>query len=350
MLLDPNNQTYVAHLKRILLLLFALVFTACPNWQDDYEFEYTTIIADSPTNLEGINSAWDDYNSDLPYRYQGLEIYFSSNRKSEGIDFDIIRRGLFISYHEKDDVLDVSYSYTDDTYTSFEEILFDRINSTDDQLGPLSFWGPEQYAYFFYADNRDGNFDIWYTHHLKSDFGTYQAEEVLNGPDTLMVTRSDMDDLYPSFTHDQTSLFFCSNRENDNFSIYSISLPGAAELHSFITGTEPGEPVLNTVLSSDFNDKCPYIYGDLMVFASDREGGYGGFDLYYSILEDGVWTAPVNFGPEINTEYDEYRPINFTFYEYNYQNLMIFSSDRPGGLGGFDLYMTRTDLDIRPTF
>lgn len=43
---------------------------------------------------------------------------------------------------------------------------------------------------------------------------------------------------------------------------------------------EPGEPVLNTVLSSDYNDKCPYIYEDIMVFASDREAGYGGFDLY----------------------------------------------------------------------
>jgi len=34
----------------------------------------------------------------------------------------------------------------------------------------------------------------------------------------------------------------------------------------------------------------------LMVFASDRAGGFGGFDLYYSRLQNGKWSAPVNFG------------------------------------------------------
>jgi hypothetical protein len=47
-------------LKRLIFPLFALVFTACPYVPDDYEFEYTTIVTDSPVNLEGINSAYDD--------------------------------------------------------------------------------------------------------------------------------------------------------------------------------------------------------------------------------------------------------------------------------------------------
>ncbi len=336
-------------LKRLIFPLFALVLTACPFVPDDYEFEYTTIVTDSPVNLEGINSAYDDYNSDLPYRHQGQEIFFSSNRKSKGVHFDIIHRSLFLSYHEKDDVLDVHFGDPGELST-YETMLFDLINSTDDQLGPLSFFGPQEYSYFFYADNQNGDFDIWFTHHLKSDFGTWRAQEWINGPDTLMVINSDKDDLYPSITEDQTRLFFCSNRENDYFDIYSIQLPESAQLHGFITGNEPGESVLNTVLSSDYNDKCPYIYDDIMVFASDREGGQGGFDLYYSLLENGAWSPPVNFGPEINTEYDEYRPIFFSFLDYDFQNLMIFSSDRPGGLGGFDLYMVKTDGLIQPTF
>ncbi|MCK4991632.1 MAG: PD40 domain-containing protein, partial [Bacteroidales bacterium] len=307
---------------------------------------YATIVTDSPVNLEGINSAYDDYNSDLPYPYQSWNIFFSSNRKSKGVHFDIIHRSLFLSYHEKDDVLDVHFGNPGDL-TTYETMLFDLINSTDDQLGPLSFFGPEEYSYFFYADNQNGDFDIWFTHHLKSDFGTYQAKEVLNGPDSLMVINSDMDDLYPSFMGDLSHLFFCSNRENDHFDIYSIQLPETEELHGFITGNESGESELNTVLSSNFNDKCPYIYEDIMVFASDREGGQGGFDLYYSLQENGAWSPPVNFGPKINTEYDEYRPIFFCFFGYEFQNLMIFSSDRPGGLGGFDLYMVKADEKIK---
>lgn len=341
----------MALLRKILFPLFAIVLTACPYpfSPDDYEFEYTCIVTDTPVNLEGINSPYDDYNSNLPYPVQGLDIFFSSNRKSKGVHFDIIKRSLFLSYHEKDEVLDVHYG--DPAYlTSYETMLFDLINTSNDQLGPLSFFGPQEYSYFFYADNQNGDFDIWYTHHLKSDFGTYQAKEVLNGPDTLMVINSDMDDLYPSIMGDQSRLFFCSNRENELFNIYSIQLPGEDDLHGFITANEPGESVLNTVLSSDYNDKCPYIYEDIMVFTSDREGGHGGFDLYYSLLEDGEWGTPVNFGPEINTEYDEYRPIFFSFFDYEYQNLMIFSSDRPGGLGGFDLYMVKTDKLAQPTF
>ena len=72
-----------------------------------------------------------------------------------------------------------------------------------------------------------------------------------------------------------------------------------------------------------------------MVFASDREGGYGGFDLYYSVFSDEQWSQPQNFGSQINTEHDEYRPITFDFAGYK---IMIFSSNRPGGKGGFDLY------------
>lgn len=332
-------------LKRLIYPFFALLLTACPLWPDnDYEFEYETIIKETPVNLEGINSEHDDYNSALPYPAQRLGIYFSSNRGS-GQDFDIIQRNLDISYHIRDDVLDVHY--TDPGYhTTYETTLLYLINTNDDQLGPLFFFGPNEYSYFFYSDNRDGDFDIWYTYHLKSDFGSYGAQEVINGPDTLLVINSAKDDLYPSFTEDQTSLFFCSNRQDDLFNIYSIQLPDADGLHGFITGTEPGEPVLNEVLSSDYNDKCPYIYKDVMVFTSDRAGGQGGFDLYYSLMEDGEWTAPVNFGPEINTEYDEYRPIVFSFGDI-FSHLVIFSSDRPGGLGGFDLYMVIADGIIK---
>ena len=74
-----------------------------------------------------------------------------------------------------------------------------------------------------------------------------------------------------------------------------------------------------------------------MVFASNRNNGYGGYDLWYSVYSGSGWGGPVNFGPEINTEYDEYRPAIEEFSDSK-NDLMIFSSNRPGGKGGFDLY------------
>jgi hypothetical protein len=75
-----------------------------------------------------------------------------------------------------------------------------------------------------------------------------------------------------------------------------------------------------------------------MVFTSNREGGYGGYDLYYCCLdEEGQWSEPVNFGPEINSEADEFRPVVSPFGDFE-NDMMIFSSNREGGYGGFDLY------------
>lgn len=328
-------------LKRLLFPLLTIILTACPNVPDGYEFDYETIVTEIPVNLKGINSENDDYNSALPYPAARYGIYFSSNRPSAGQDFDITHRNLDISYHEKDDVLDVHYPQLIESI--FEKTLLTLINSSHDQLGPHSFFGPKEFSYFFYADNQRGDYDIRFTHHLKSDFGNVSGIAI-HGPDTLMAIRSDKDDLYPCIAEDQSSLFFCSNREDVNFSIYSIPLPEADSLDDFFKADEAVEPDLIATLSSVYNDKCPYLYQDIMVFTSDREGGHGGFDLYYSILENGTWSPPVNFGPEINTEYDEYRPILFSFESFN--NLMIFSSNRPGGQGGFDLYMVKADERI----
>jgi hypothetical protein len=266
-------------------------------------------------------------------------LYFSSNRYQIGRDFDIIYRNLEITYHDKDKVLNVAYPIWWDE-RKYEDVVTGLINTSSNQLGPLSYFGPGDYSYFFYADDAGGDFDINFTHYLKSEFDTYRAEEHILGPDSLKVINSDNDDLYPSFHEDHSSLYFCSNRDHEQFNIYSIELPESGQLHEFLTGSEIVEPTLNTTLSSNYNDKCPYIFQDMMVFASDREGGQGGYDLYYSIYQIGNWTDPVNFGPEINTEYDEYRPILFNFIDIQ-TDLMIFSSDRPGGLGGFDLYMVK---------
>jgi hypothetical protein len=95
-----------------------------------------------------------------------------------------------------------------------------------------------------------------------------------------------------------------------------------------------------TVLSGSKNDKCPSITKNLLVFASDRDGGYGGYDLYYSLYADGQWSDPVNFGDKINSEYDEYRPITSTL-AFLKEDLMDFSSNRPEGKGGYDLYCVK---------
>lgn len=75
--------------------------------------------------------------------------------------------------------------------------------------------------------------------------------------------------------------------------------------------------------------------GKRLFFASDMPNGFGGSDLYYSLWKNGYWDEPVNMGPVINSEKNEAYPF------INPAGEFFFSSDRPGGLGGKDIYYSR---------
>ena len=86
--------------------------------------------------------------------------------------------------------------------------------------------------------------------------------------------------------------------------------------------------------------------GQTLYFASDRPGGFGGTDIWMSTRANGgewtragngEWSAPVNLGPNVNTAGDEMSPNiaadNRTLY---------FSSNGLPGVGGFDIYITKS--------
>ena len=81
--------------------------------------------------------------------------------------------------------------------------------------------------------------------------------------------------------------------------------------------------------------------GDFLFFASDRPGGFGGRDIWYSLKkEDGQWAKPINAGSSINTEYDEKTP----FFHPDGQTLYFMSEGHPG-FGGFDIFLSRIEND-----
>lgn len=76
--------------------------------------------------------------------------------------------------------------------------------------------------------------------------------------------------------------------------------------------------------------------GRTLFFVSNRKGGFGGMDIWYSTLVEGVWSAPVNLGPTINTEGDETSP----FIHFDNNTLYFVSNGHPG-LGGSDIFVAR---------
>jgi len=102
-----------------------------------------------------------------------------------------------------------------------------------------------------------------------------------------------------------------------------------------------GEPV-----NTEQNEESVHVSpgGDTIWFSSDRHGGIGGFDIYMSVKDDlGLWSEPFNLGVPANSQ------SNDLFYKPGVlkRNEAWLSSDRPGGYGGFDIYrlikVTRED-------
>ena len=76
--------------------------------------------------------------------------------------------------------------------------------------------------------------------------------------------------------------------------------------------------------------------GNRLYFASDMEGGQGGFDIYVCQKQDGGWSKPVNLGSGVNTSGNEVFP-------HFHNGLLYFSSDGHPGYGGLDVFYAEED-------
>jgi outer membrane protein OmpA-like peptidoglycan-associated protein len=140
-----------------------------------------------------------------------------------------------------------------------------------------------------------------------------------------------------SISSDGRYMFFTACDRNDGqgrCDIYYSSNDG----NRWSPGTNLGPPVNTTYWESQ-----PSISpnGRMLFFVSNRPGGQGGMDIWYSLLgSDGRWGKPVNPGKAINTAGDEFSP----FIYFNGRTL-YFSSNGRESFGGHDIYVTRMNPD-----
>jgi hypothetical protein len=137
-----------------------------------------------------------------------------------------------------------------------------------------------------------------------------------------------------NITADGLSLFFASARPGGS---------GEPDLYVTTRATKDdpwGEPVnLGPTLNSPYFEDGNYISADglSLYFSSRCAGGYGDFDIWVTTratLSD-PWGEPVNLGPTINTSAWDFGP-HITADGRN----LLFSSGKPGGVGGHDIYVT----------
>jgi len=200
------------------------------------------------------------------------------------------------------------------------------INTASFELTPAL--SRDEHQLFFVSPRASGLADIWvsYRGNVHDDFGWQPP--VMLGPAINTTTAIDSKPSYfQSRKGGLPQLFFHSNR------------PGGAGGQDIYVADAFGAAVLIPELNTPQNDAGATISrgGLEMFFQSDRPGGFGATDLWVSVRSSvfSPWSAPENLGDVVNSAFDD----QIAGLSAGGDTL-LFTSNRPGGFGMADIYMT----------
>ncbi|MBN1184762.1 MAG: PD40 domain-containing protein [Bacteroidales bacterium] len=141
-------------------------------------------------------------------------------------------------------------------------------------------------------------------------------------------------DQYPCYLSPDGNILLLSKEDFFNSDIYISTYSNGEWKKSTSVGK-----VINTKYWE--SHACLSPDGNTMYFASNRKGGIGGMDIYYSVKgANGEWTEPVNIGSPINTELNEDTP-----FILGDGKTLYFSSQGHKNMGGFDIFYTKKNDD-----
>ena len=271
-----------------------------------------------PVNLGPVvNSPYNDQHPAISK--DGLSLYISSDRPGGlgGMDIWVSHRGS-----------------VDDPWGPPED-LGPNINSAANDVAPT--FTPDGHQLYYHSAGRGGcglaDLFVARRHDKRDDFGWEPAENL------GCVVNSAFADAGPTYFEDEatgiTTLYF--TRQNNpptsdqGFDIYATTRMG--------DDGEFGPAVLVPELSSPFRDTRTTIRRDglEMILSSGRPGGSGSEDLWVSTRASTLdpWGTPVNLGPVVNSSaFDGAPALSFD------GTTLYFFSERSGGLGKRDLYVT----------
>lgn len=255
----------------------------------------------------------------------GLSLYFASNRPG-----GVGGNDLWVAHRQG---LDSPWS---------PPLNLGSINTNFNEVAPAL---SRDEHYLLFVSNRPGGAggpDIWvsFRQNVHDDFGEFAWETPFNLGSPINTSFVDTTPSY--FENEELSrpqLFFASNRTGGfgGIDMYMSELQADGTF---------GPPTLLPELSGPQTDSYPSVFrnGLEIFFASDRPDAdaVGGNDLWVSVRENvfDLWSAPVNLGPTVNSQSNDQAPAISSDGE-----TLFFASDRPGGYGGIDIYMTtRTKL------
>jgi outer membrane protein OmpA-like peptidoglycan-associated protein len=202
-----------------------------------------------------------------------------------------------------------------------------RVNSADPEMFPCITSDTQN---LFFTRRVNGVDEDFYKSHTDSCGGWFTARNMGSPPNSKHFESSQF------ISGDGHYLFFmrCDNRSENGWGQGGCDLFMAYTADSVWSTPENFGATINTpafegmpALSPDNRE---------LYFVSDRPGGYGGFDIWVSKFVHGLWQAPENLGPLINTAGSETAP-----FIHVDNNTLYFASNGLPGMGGTDLYYAR---------
>lgn len=345
--MKPRNFQYTRIFQSGLIFFQIFFLTSCywftaPKHRKAY-------FPSEVTAMEGLNTASNDYNMDIQISFHEMDIIFSSDRNtvSDQSHYDLIGKSVSFSWDQQEGNFATNVVPTSTSGYLFPEKLAESTHSPYNERGPYSFGFPEKGSYLLFSRDDQGFFTV-YSKKFQIPYTVSTKQEIFPGEDSFRILSESGNEMYPCLygkafekaynlgsINRAEKLLLASDHEG-SFNIYEIELPVNLEVMAFLQNgiLKIGKRL---AINSSSNDQAPYVSKSRMVFASDRPGGYGGYDLYFSDFDGESWSEPKNLGSEFNTEFDEFRPI-IDSAPYFENSVLLFSSNRPGGLGGFDLY------------
>ncbi|HNJ88266.1 MAG TPA: hypothetical protein PLT99_02220 [Chitinophagales bacterium] len=170
--------------------------------------------------------------------------------------------------------------------------------------------------------------ELFYAPYVDSKFGT---------PHPLNVNSKIYSVGHPATTPDGNILIFASDKQGGK---------GGTDLYYCMkrNGNWSEPKSMGDVINTAGDELYPFMTADgTLYFASNYHPGFGGFDLFKCEREGDHWSTPENLGMPVNSPQDDY---GFTMKN----GVGYFSSNRPGGMGGDDIYQVTQMAQIASVF
>ncbi|HPS59048.1 MAG TPA: OmpA family protein [Spirochaetota bacterium] len=257
-----------------------------------------------------INTSGDDYSPSCTA--DGKTIVFSSRNEQESTHKIYTCTNDAGVWSEPYPVLEVSSESNDET----------PFISADGQILLFSSDRPGGYSPSATADNNKRiTYDIYISRRVN---GQWTLPEQVAGD-----VNSNMNERSPSLSSDGRTIFFTRfpYRNISKSVIYMASWDGGKfnDVKALPESVNSGNYELAFIPS--------YSRAGVYHFASRRSGGYGGWDIYSTTMSEKGFSDPVNAGSSVNSRFDD-------LYLAETAAITMFCSNRTGGFGGYDLYVS----------